>query len=124
MLVSSVRGDFLRYSLRLCSTVPLNFSPYIPLTCHISVLFPPISQRSTVVPPISNLYTPPQQYYILSSSTNSFTFQFFCTNNYSRAQKLRQRGERAVPLIWCITLLSSTTVQHLASTIEEGSGSL
>jgi hypothetical protein len=37
---------------------PLNFSPYISLTCHVSVLSPPISPRSTAVPPISNLYTP------------------------------------------------------------------
>jgi hypothetical protein len=29
---------------------PLNFSPYIPLTCHVSVLSPPISSRSTAVP--------------------------------------------------------------------------
>jgi hypothetical protein len=28
----------------------LNFSLYIPLTCHVSVLFPPISPRSTAVP--------------------------------------------------------------------------
>jgi hypothetical protein len=41
--------------LRLTSTVPLNFSPYIPLTCHVSVLSPPISPHSTTVPPISIL---------------------------------------------------------------------
>jgi hypothetical protein len=54
---------------------PLNFSPYIPLTCHVSILSPPISPRSTAVPSISILYTPQQQYYILSSSTNSTTIQ-------------------------------------------------
>jgi hypothetical protein len=43
---------------------PLNFSPYIPLTCHVSILSPPISSHSTAVPPISNLYTPPHKYYI------------------------------------------------------------
>jgi hypothetical protein len=36
----------------------LNFSPYIPLTCHVSVLFPPISSSCTTVPPKSFPYTP------------------------------------------------------------------
>jgi hypothetical protein len=62
--------------VRLCSAIFLNFSPYISLTCHISVLFPPISSRSTAVPPILNLYTPPHQYFILLSSTNSTTIQY------------------------------------------------
>jgi hypothetical protein len=46
--------------LRLCSAVTLNFSHYIPLMCHISVLFPPISPPCTAVPPKSFPYTPLQ----------------------------------------------------------------
>jgi hypothetical protein len=33
--------------------LPLNFSPYISLMCHVSVLFPPISPPCTAVPPKS-----------------------------------------------------------------------
>jgi hypothetical protein len=38
--------------------LPLNFSPYITLTCHVSVLFPPISPPYTAVPSKSFPYTP------------------------------------------------------------------
>jgi hypothetical protein len=38
----------------------LNLAPYIPLTCHVSVLFLPISQPCTAVPPKFFPYTPLQ----------------------------------------------------------------
>jgi hypothetical protein len=40
--------------------LPLNFSSYILLTYHVSVLFPLISPPSTAVPPKSFPYTPLQ----------------------------------------------------------------
>jgi hypothetical protein len=45
------------FEVRLCSAVTPKFLPYIPLTCHVSVLFPPISPPCTAVPPKSFPYT-------------------------------------------------------------------
>jgi hypothetical protein len=47
-------------SLDCLQRLPLNLAPYIPLTCHVSVLFPPISQPCTAVPPKFFPYTPLQ----------------------------------------------------------------
>jgi hypothetical protein len=70
-----------RGHLRLCSAVtpkfvPLNLSPYIPLTCHVSVLFPPISPPCTAVPPKSFPYIPlqPIKYHFLYLLFTSYQF--------------------------------------------------
>jgi hypothetical protein len=73
---------------RSCDCVqrfPLNFFPYIPLTCHVSVLFPPISLRSTAVP-LYQTSIPHHTIIIyihlqLTQLPSNFCFIFICSMN-------------------------------------------
>jgi hypothetical protein len=71
--------------------LPLNFSPYIPLTCHVSVLFPlylhPVQRF-----PLNSSPIPHYNHKIPFSIPIHYLLSIFPTNKYFCAQKPRQGG--------------------------------